>query len=130
MGVRTGRHPELLRSGEFALAAYQDTDPRVVAYLRLTGEMVSLGREDAKEGVFPDIDLKPLESLGVSARHVSRLHCTLLQGPTGTVTLVAGPKTSGTQVNRTQVEDGTQHPLVVGDRLVLGGHVRLKLVHV
>ena len=39
--------------GTLAVALYHDTEPRVIAYLPLVGDVCVLGREDAAAGLFP-----------------------------------------------------------------------------
>jgi pSer/pThr/pTyr-binding forkhead associated (FHA) protein len=116
--------------GRLALAAYHDAEPRVVAYLPVEGPACVIGRMDPSGGVFPDVDLARLVPLGVSAGHVSRRHCTVLRGTADALTLAVEGETSGTQLNRTLVSDGGRVAISVGDRLVLGGRVRLKLVRI
>ncbi len=114
--------------GTLAIAVYHDTEPRVVAYLPLLGDVCGLGREDASASQFPELDLSEAAGKGASVAYASRQHATILRDPSGQLTLVTHKRTTGTQVNRTLVEDGSRTAVCAGDRLVLGGRVRLKLV--
>lgn len=120
--------PPTPAAGSTALALYHDTEPRVLGYLVLRGDVCVLGREDAAAGLFPELDLSGVTTPGASITHASRRHATLLRGPQGRITLVAERRTTGTQVNRTLVADGERVELQIGDRIILGGRVRLKLV--
>jgi pSer/pThr/pTyr-binding forkhead associated (FHA) protein len=75
------------------------------------------------------LDLHGLAGKGVAASHVSRQHLRLLrQGDQYSIFVYKG--TTGTQVNKTILESaqlGKRVAIHVGDRLILGGKVRLKL---
>lgn len=114
-------------AGKLALALYHDLEPRVVAFFALEGDVALIGREDASRGLFPDVDLGPLTSAGVSASHVSRQHARVLRIH-DRLLLEVLPGTTGTQVNRALIDGGHSVELEPGDRIILGGRVRLKLV--
>lgn len=113
--------------GTWALALYEDAQPRVVGYLPILGEVALLGREDAGGGVFPELDLAPWAGQGASVERASRRHAWVLRRGEGWWLQVL-PGTTGTQVNQARVEEGREVPLQLGDRVILGGRVRLKLV--
>lgn len=114
-------------AGTLALAVYHDSQPRVVAYLPLRGDMALLGREDPARDNLPELDLAPLAAKGVSAQYASRRHALLLRRPQG-LALRVMPETTGTQLNQQLVPDGHEVPIAPGDRLILGGRVRTKLM--
>jgi hypothetical protein len=124
LGLRDAPSPP---PGTLALAVYHDAEPRVVGWLPLRGDLCLLGREDPARGLFPELDLAPLAARGVSASHASRRHALLLRRPEG-LRLRVMPQTTGTQLNQALVPDGEEVPIAPGDRLILGGRVRLKLV--
>lgn len=110
-----------------ALAVYHDREKRVVAFFEFVGDVALIGREDAASGLFPEIDLGALSARGVSASHVSRRHARLLRHR-GQLLLEVLPGTTGTQLNRQLVDAGQTVPISPGDRIILGGRVRTKLM--
>jgi hypothetical protein len=114
--------------GTLALAVFHDTEARVVGYLPLSGDVCAIGREDAAAGLFPELDLSAVAGNGASVGYASRQHATLLRDPAGHVVLATHKRTTGTQLNRTLLQDATRTAISPGDRLILGGRVRLKLV--
>jgi pSer/pThr/pTyr-binding forkhead associated (FHA) protein len=113
-----------------ALAVYHDTEPRVVFSYDILNDITLIGREDPQRDVFPDLDLAKLEKDGVSARSASREHMRLLrQGNQFFLFIFRG--STGTQVNKNLVAEnqyGKRFEIQLGDRIVLGGKVRMKLV--
>ncbi len=89
------------------------------------GDVIVVGREDARLGVRPDVDLNPA---GGSAAGVSRRHCRLLRG-SGTSTSATGPfswqvedlrSTNYTTLNGRVLQAHVPVPLRDGDNLRLG----------
>ena len=113
-----------------ALEVYHDTEPRMVFSYDILNDITLVGREDPQRDVFPDLDLAKLEKDGVSARSASREHLRLLrQGNQFFLFIFRG--STGTQVNKELVPEskyGKRFEIQIGDRIVLGGKVRLKLV--
>ena len=110
-----------------ALAVYHESQNRVVAFFPIENDIVSIGREDPASGHFPDIDISALDSSDVSASFVSRRHARILNQPGG-LWLQVMANTTGTQVNRTLVAPGQSARIDIGDRIILGGRVRMKLM--
>ena len=113
--------------GTLAIAVYHDLEARVMAYHPIETDMTLVGREDAGRSIFPDLDLGRLEHDAVQAERVSREHLRILRRPAG-LTLEVLPGSTGTQLNKTLLAEGTTAPLRAGDRIILGGRVRLKLI--
>jgi hypothetical protein len=113
-----------------ALEIYHDTEARVIFTHEITNDITLIGREDPQRDVFPDLDLAKLESQGISAKSVSREHLRLLrQGNKFFLFIFRG--TTGIQVNRDLIPEsqyGKKIEIKLGDRIVLGGKVRMKLV--
>jgi hypothetical protein len=116
--------------GQVVLQVFHDTEPRVVYSHPVKNDITLIGREDPRRDVFPDLDLGKLSSLGVSADRVSRQHLRLLrQGGRHFLFVYRG--TTGTQVNQDLIEQkryGKRFEIGIGDRIILGGKVRMKLV--
>lgn len=113
-----------------AIEVYHETEKRVVYTHQLTSDITLIGREDPQRDVFPDIDVSKLD--GVSAGHVSREHLRVL-ADAGKFYLYIYRGTTGTQINKDVIPPekyGTKIEIKVGDRIVLGGKVRMKLVKV
>jgi hypothetical protein len=113
-----------------ALEIYHDSENRVIHTYDIMNDITLVGREDPQRDVFPDLDLAKLESQGVPAKNVSREHLRLLrQGNHFFVFIFRG--TTGTQINKDLIPDsqyGKKFEIKIGDRIVLGGKVRMKLV--
>jgi hypothetical protein len=114
-------------TNKLALAIYHDSQNRVVAFFPIENDIMTIGREDASAGHFPDIDVSTLEASGVGASFVSRRHARILNQAEG-LTLQVMANTTGTQVNRGIVTPGLSARLNIGDRIILGGRVRMKLM--
>ena len=116
-------------SGTVVLQVYHDSDPRVVLTYPIVHDITLIGREDPHRDVFPDLDLGPLAKEGVSVNHVSRQHLRLLRdGDRFFLFVYKG--TTGTQVCSSLIEPsqyGKRFEISLGDRIVLGGKVRMKL---
>lgn len=121
------REPTPPPTGTLAIAVYHDVEPRIMAWFPVETDMTLVGREDAKRGIFPDVDLGRIERDAVQAERVSREHLRILRRPGG-LTVEVLPGSTGTQLNKTLLPEGASSPLRPGDRLILGGRVRLKLV--
>jgi len=113
-----------------ALEIYHDTEPRVVYVFDIVNDITLIGREDPQMDIFPDLDLSKLETQGISAKSVSREHLRLLrQGNKFFLFVLRG--TTGTQVNKERIEEKQYNKKIeiqLGDRVILGGKVRMKLV--
>jgi hypothetical protein len=113
-----------------ALEIYHDTEPRVVYVFDIVNDITLIGREDPQMDIFPDLDLSKLETQGISAKSVSREHLRLLrQGDKFFLFVLRG--TTGTQVNKERIEEKQYNKKIeiqLGDRVILGGKVRMKLV--
>ncbi len=122
--VKTG-----VATGQVVIQVYHDDEPTVVHVHPLVNDITLIGREDPHRDVFPDLDLGKLASKGVSARHVSRQHMRLLRdGNQFFVFVYKG--TTGTQVCQNLVDPSQyakRFEIQLGDRIVLGGKVRMKL---
>ncbi|MFQ5654415.1 MAG: FHA domain-containing protein, partial [Planctomycetota bacterium] len=116
-------------AASFALEIYHDTEARVVHTHPVVNDITLIGREDPHRDIFPDLDLGKLADDGVSAQHVSRQHLRLLrQGERCYLFIYKG--TTGTQVCKEVIEPsryGKRFEINVGDRIILGGKVRMKL---
>lgn len=121
--------------GELALAwiqaaieVYHDSEAKVVHTHAIVNDITLIGREDPQRDVFPDIDLAKLE--GVSAGNASREHLRILrQGNKFFLYIYRG--STGTQVNKEIIDEaryGKKFEIQIGDRIILGGRVRLKLI--
>lgn len=97
-----------------------------VHYFPLTKDMTLIGRQDPVEGTFPDIDLT--EWLDpASRRRVSRQHAVILHSrQDGSFLLRPLPGNTGTQLEADMLAPQQDMPLKPGQRLILGGAVRLK----
>ena len=116
-------------TGTVVLQVFHDDEPRVVQSIPIVHDITLIGREDPHRDVFPDIDIGNLEKDGVSARHVSRQHLRLLRDG-NRFHLFVYKGTTGTQVNKELVDPsqyGKRFEIAVGDRIILGGKVRMKL---
>lgn len=130
IGVVTASPPEYI--GEFpvktAIEVYHDSEAKVVHTHVIVNDITLIGREDPQRDVFPDIDLAKLE--GVSASNASREHLRILrQGNKFFLYIYRG--STGTQVNKEIIDEsryGKKFEIQIGDRVILGGKVRLKLI--
>jgi len=116
-------------NGHAVLQVFHNTEPRVVHSHPVVNDVTLIGREDPQRDVFPDLDLGALMDQGVSVTRVSRQHLRLLrQGDRYFLFVYRG--STGTQVNKDLVDEsryGKRFEIQVGDRIILGGQVRLKL---
>lgn len=124
-GAKPGAGPPRPAAGTRCLLLY-GPDKQPLRYFPLDKDSVLIGRLDAVEGVFPDIDLCAwLDE--ASARKVSRRHALVLRArATGTYALRPLAGNTGTQVDADMVPPMHDYPLEAGRRIVLGGAVRFK----
>jgi len=112
-----------------AIEVYHDSEPRVVHSHSIVNDITLIGREDPQRDTFPDLDLGKLEQLGVSSKRASREHLRVLrQG--GQFFLYIYRGSTGTQVNKEVIDESRyaqKFAVQLGDRIILGGKVRLKL---
>ena len=121
--------PTISTSKNIVLLVYHDTEARVVHTHRVLNNITLIGREDPQRDIFPDLDLGKLASAGVSASCASRQHLRLIrQGNDFFLFIYKG--TTGTQVNKDIIDEsryGRRFPVAIGDRIIIGGKIRLKL---
>jgi pSer/pThr/pTyr-binding forkhead associated (FHA) protein len=97
-----------------------------VQFFPLTKDAVAIGRLDAVNGCFPDIDVSEWVD-EKTARKVSRRHALVLRARAGnSFALRPLPGNTGTQVNAAMVSGSEDVPLAPGTRVILGGVVRFK----
>jgi hypothetical protein len=116
-------------NGQVVLQVFHNSEPRVVHTHPVVNDVTLIGREDPQRDVFPDLDLGKLTDRGVSVTQVSRQHLRLLRRGDRYFLFVYRGST-GTQVNSELVDEscyGKRFEIHVGDRIILGGQVRLKL---
>ena len=118
-----------ISSGTVVLQIFHDEQPEIVHQHEVVNDITLIGREDAQRDVFPDLDLTPLAEQGVSVNSVSRQHLRLLRN-NGRYFLFIYRGTTGTQVCKDVIDPsryGQRFEIKVGDRIILGGKVRMKL---
>jgi pSer/pThr/pTyr-binding forkhead associated (FHA) protein len=97
-----------------AEAALVDRDGRRFPLRKL---VVRIGRTDEKLGIYPDIDLSPLDP-----RHaVSRLHAQIRRRGERWVVVEENGVPNGTWVNNRRLRAGEEVPIKHGDSLRLAG---------
>lgn len=117
--------PEKPPPGTRCLVLY-GADKRPRRYFPLQKDVTLIGRLDAVEGVFPEIDLSECLEKD-AARRVSRRHAIVLHSrATGTYILRPLAGNTGTQIDADMVPPLEDHTLEPGRRIVLGGAVRFK----
>ena len=95
-------------------------------YFPLTKDVTLIGRLDAVEGSFPDIDVRPFVD-EATARKMSRRHALILRSRVAdSYTLRPLPGNTGTQIEADMVPAQADYALQPGTRLILGGAVRFK----
>ena len=115
--------------GSVIIQVFHDSEPTVVHTHPVVNDITLIGREDPRRDIFPDLDLGTLADKGVSATRVSRQHLRLLRRSDQYYLFVYRGST-GAQVNNKLIDDsfyGKRFSIEVGDRIILGGKVRLKL---
>ena len=78
-------------------------------------ETVRIGRKDRHRGIYPDIDLRPLDS----RREVSRLHAQIRRQRDQWVIVEENGVPNGTWVNDRKIRAGVEVPIKHGDRVRL-----------
>ena len=117
--------PERPPSGTRCLVLY-GSNRHPLRYFPLQKEVTLIGRLDAVDGVFPDIDLSTDLDKDI-ARRVSRRHAVVLcSRATGAYTIRPLAGNTGTQIDADMVPAMKDYPLEPGRRIILGGAVRLK----
>jgi hypothetical protein len=102
-------------------------DRRPLRSFSLTKDVTLIGRLDAVEGCFPDIDVDAWVD-SESARKVSRRHALVLHSRAdSTYRLRPLGGNTGTQIEADMVPPLVDYPLAAGTRFILGGAVRFKL---
>lgn len=120
-GVRIDKPP----AGTPCLVLY-GTDRQPLRYFGLTKDTTLIGRLDAVAGVFPDVDLAEWFDLA-TIRKISRQHALVLRSrATQSFTLRPLLSNTGTQIEGDMVAPQQDYPLKPGQRIILGGIVRLK----
>jgi hypothetical protein len=95
-------------------------------YFPLSKDVTLIGRLDAVQGCFPDIDVDSCVE-PATARKVSRRHALVLHSrATDTFSLRPLGGNTGTQIEADMVPALVDYPLVAGTRFVLAGAVRFK----
>jgi hypothetical protein len=119
---------EIADLSKAAIEVYHDSEAKLVHTHVIVNDITLIGREDPQRDVFPDVDLAKLE--GVSASNASREHLRILrQGNKFFLYIYRG--STGTQVNKEIIDEsryGKKFEIQIGDRIILGGKVRLKLI--
>jgi hypothetical protein len=101
-------------------------DKQPLQYFPLTKDAVVIGRLDAVAGIFPDIDLDAWFDRP-TIRKISRQHALILRTrATGTFALRPLAGNTGTQLETQMVQPLQDYPLTPGQRIILGGVIRLK----
>jgi hypothetical protein len=101
-------------------------DRKPAQYFPLTKDVTLIGRVDAVQGSFPDIDIDACAPPD-AARKVSRRHALVLHSRADDRYLLRplGGNT-GTQIEIDMVPALADYPLTPGTRIILGGAVRFK----
>jgi hypothetical protein len=101
-------------------------DRQPLRYFPLQRDSTVVGRVDAVEAAFPEIDLAEWLD-AATARRVSRKHVMILRSrQDGSFSLRPLPGNTGTQLESDMVAALQDYPLQPGNRLILGGAARLK----
>lgn len=121
-GSATDRPP----AGTPCLVLY-GPDKQPLHWFPLDRDSTVVGRQDAVAGDFPEIDLSEWLDAAI-ARRVSRKHIMILRSrQSGSFLLRPVPGNTGTQLENDMVASPQDYPLLPGNRIILGGAVRLKL---
>ena len=88
--------------------------------LPIRSAVVRIGRKDRRRGIYPDIDLRPLDP----RREVSRLHAQIRRKGDRWVIVEENGVRNGTWVNNQRIRAGVEVPIKHDDRIRLAG-VRL-----
>ena len=101
-------------------------DKQPLRYFVLTKDVTLIGRQDAVEASFPEIDLAEFLD-EATARRVSRQHALILHARINdsfSLRPLAG--NTGTQLETDMLVAQQDYPLKPGQRIILGGVVRFK----
>ena len=111
--------------GTICLVLYSP-DKKPIQYFPLDKDVLLIGRLDAVDGNFPDIDLVAwLDE--ATARKASRRHALVLRSrASGDFSLRPLVGNTGTQIDADMVPPLCDYPLVPGRRIILGGTIRFK----
>ena len=122
----TGRTPKNYR-GDLEVGFFlYGPERQPLQYFPLTKDVTLIGRLDAVEGSFPDIDVRPFVD-EATARKMSRRHALILRSRMAdSYTLRPLPGNTGTQIEADMVPAQADYPLQPGTRMILGGAVRFK----
>lgn len=125
IAAATRPKPDRPPPGTHCLVLY-GADRQPIQYFPLDKDALLIGRLDAVQGIFPDIDVTEcLEA--ASARKVSRRHALVLRlRATGALVLRPLAGNTGTQLDADMVMPLADYPLEPGRRIILGGVVRFK----
>jgi hypothetical protein len=97
-----------------------------MGYFPLEKDATLIGRLDAVEGCFPDIDLAAWLEPG-QTRKVSRRHALILRSrATAAFSLRPLAGNTGTQIDADMAIPLSDYPLAPGQRMILGGVARFK----
>ena len=109
------------------LVVYSETKPRLpLRYFPIAKDVLTIGRQDAVRGDFPDLDLSALVDEAAS-RKISRRHAEVLRArDSHTFALRPLPGNTGTQVGKELAVPGQTYPLTDGTPIILGGVVWMK----
>jgi hypothetical protein len=101
-------------------------DRQPMQYFALTKDTMLIGRLDAVAGNFPDIDLDEWFDRA-TIRKISRQHALILRSRAArSFTLRPLVGNTGTQLEGAMVAPQQDYPLRPGQRIILGGVIRLK----
>ena len=81
----------------------------------IRGGVVKIGRKDRHSGIYPDIDLRPLDS----GRKVSRVHAQIHRQEDRWVIVEENGVLNGTWVNNRRIQAGVEVPIKHGDTISL-----------
>jgi pSer/pThr/pTyr-binding forkhead associated (FHA) protein len=102
------------------------SDRKPISSFALTKDATLIGRLDAVQASFPDIDVDACAD-AASARKVSRRHALILhRRADDTFWLRPLGGNTGTQIESEMVPAMVDHPLTPGTRIILGGAVRFR----
>jgi hypothetical protein len=111
-----------------AIEVYHATEPRLLYTHPIVNDITLVGREDPQRDVFPDLDLSKIPDVVFNC--VSREHLRVLRQENQFFVFIYRGST-GTQINKDAIPEadyGKKIEIHLGDRIILGGLVRLKLI--
>jgi hypothetical protein len=120
--------PKEEKLSQVAIEVYHTSEHKVLHTHILINDITLIGREDPERDIFPDLDISKISD--VVSSYVSREHLRVLrQGDKFFLYIYHG--STGTQVNKEIIPEsqyGKKFEIQLGDRIILNGFVRLKLV--